>query len=91
MPRTVKLAVIAGDGIGPEVTAEALKVLRAVPSGIEFHVTGPTNQMILIEATSDLISSQWTPISTNQVDSGLAIFQEKRAVSVRQRFYRARF
>jgi len=39
MPRTVKLAVIAGDGIGPEVIAEALKVLRAVPSGIEFHVT----------------------------------------------------
>ena len=39
MPRTVKLAVIAGDGIGPEVTAEALKVLRAAASGIEFHVT----------------------------------------------------
>ena len=39
MTRTVKLAVIAGDGIGPEVTAEALKVLRAVPSGVEFHVT----------------------------------------------------
>jgi 3-isopropylmalate dehydrogenase len=39
MPRTVKLAVIAGDGIGPEVIAEALQVLRAVPSGVEFHVT----------------------------------------------------
>ncbi|PPF63251.1 3-isopropylmalate dehydrogenase [Rathayibacter tritici] len=30
MPRTVKLAVIPGDGIGPEVTAEAVKVLAAV-------------------------------------------------------------
>ncbi len=29
MPRTVSLAVIAGDGIGPEVIAEALKALRA--------------------------------------------------------------
>ncbi len=29
MARTVKLAVIAGDGIGPEVIAEALKVLSA--------------------------------------------------------------
>ncbi len=37
--RTVKLAVIAGDGIGPEVTTEALKVLRAVPSGLEFQAT----------------------------------------------------
>ena len=39
MSRTVSLAVIAGDGIGPEVIGEALKVLRAVPSGVEFHVT----------------------------------------------------
>lgn len=30
----MKLAVIGGDGIGPEVTAEALKVLRAVRSDI---------------------------------------------------------
>ncbi|HEX5018904.1 MAG TPA: 3-isopropylmalate dehydrogenase [Actinomycetes bacterium] len=30
MPRTVKLAVIPGDGIGPEVVAEGLKVLDAV-------------------------------------------------------------
>jgi len=28
--RTIDLAVIAGDGIGPEVTAEAIKVLRTV-------------------------------------------------------------
>ena len=29
MTRTVRLAVVAGDGIGPEVTAEAVKVLHA--------------------------------------------------------------
>ncbi len=29
MTRTIDLAVIAGDGIGPEVIAEAVKVLRA--------------------------------------------------------------
>lgn len=29
MSRVLDLAVIAGDGIGPEVIAEALKVLRA--------------------------------------------------------------
>jgi len=32
MSRTLSLAVIPGDGIGPEVTAEALKVLDAVAS-----------------------------------------------------------
>ncbi len=37
----VRLAVIGGDGIGPEVTAEALKVLEAAaPAGVEFEQTG---------------------------------------------------
>src|SRR6195952_3140569 len=36
----VRLAVIPGDGIGPEVTAEALKVLEAVaPAGVKFEPT----------------------------------------------------
>lgn len=46
----MKLAVIPGDGIGPEVIAEAVKVLDAVLPGVEkteydlgakrFHATG---------------------------------------------------
>ena len=41
MSRSVKLAVIPGDGIGPEVIAEAVKVLDAVTgaSGLEFDKT----------------------------------------------------
>src|SRR3954470_23644951 len=33
MAKTYKIAVLAGDGIGPEVMAEALKVLRQIQSG----------------------------------------------------------
>ncbi len=37
---TLKLAVIPGDGIGQEVTAEALKVLEvAAPAGVKFEPT----------------------------------------------------
>jgi 3-isopropylmalate dehydrogenase len=36
---SLRLAVIGGDGIGPEVTAEALKVLRAVAPDVTFAVT----------------------------------------------------
>ena len=37
---TLRLAVIPGDGIGPEVTAEALKVLEvAAPAGVKFEPT----------------------------------------------------
>ena len=39
MPSSIKLAVIGGDGIGPEVTAEALKVLRAAAPDINFDTT----------------------------------------------------
>ncbi|MXS73657.1 3-isopropylmalate dehydrogenase [Microbacterium sp. CSI-V] len=41
MSRVVKLAVIPGDGIGPEVVTEAVKVLDAVTagSGVEFEKT----------------------------------------------------
>ncbi len=37
--RTIRLAVVGGDGIGPEVVAEALKVLRAAVSGITIDET----------------------------------------------------
>ncbi|MCS5716369.1 3-isopropylmalate dehydrogenase [Herbiconiux sp. CPCC 205716] len=41
MERTIKLALIPGDGIGPEVVAEAVKVLDAVApgAGVEFDKT----------------------------------------------------
>jgi 3-isopropylmalate dehydrogenase len=39
MPNSYKLAVIGGDGIGPEVTGEALKVLRAATPGITWATT----------------------------------------------------
>lgn len=38
MSRTIKLAVIPGDGIGPEVISEALKVLDAVAPSAELTV-----------------------------------------------------
>jgi 3-isopropylmalate dehydrogenase len=40
MTQSLKLAVIPGDGIGPEVTAEALKVLeQAAPAGLKLEPT----------------------------------------------------
>ena len=39
MASTFRLAVIGGDGIGPEVTAEALKVLRAATPEVTWDTT----------------------------------------------------
>src|ERR1700689_2027699 len=46
--RTIRLAVIGGDGIGPEVVAEALKVLRAAAPGVSID-----------ETTYDLGARRW--------------------------------
>jgi 3-isopropylmalate dehydrogenase len=37
--RTIKLAVIGGDGIGPDVVAQALKVMRAAAPDVAIHET----------------------------------------------------
>jgi len=59
MPRTVKLAVIAGDGIGPEVTAEAVKVLRAaVPAEIAIDVTDYTLGAAHYLETGEILSEE---------------------------------
>jgi 3-isopropylmalate dehydrogenase len=39
MSNSFKLAVVGGDGIGPEVTAEALKVLRAATPAVTWETT----------------------------------------------------
>jgi 3-isopropylmalate dehydrogenase len=59
--RTIRLAVIGGDGIGPEVVTEALKVLRAATPGIA-----------LDETTYDLGAKRWHETGEVLPDSVLA-------------------
>jgi len=56
MPKTVKLAVIPGDGIGPEVIVEALKVLAAtgVETSIAAYPFGATHFL----ATSEILRDE---------------------------------
>ncbi|RKR73633.1 3-isopropylmalate dehydrogenase [Frondihabitans australicus] len=58
MARTVRLASIPGDGIGPEVVAEALKVLRAAVDGgeVEFDVTEFSLGAARYKATGDILT-----------------------------------
>jgi 3-isopropylmalate dehydrogenase len=67
--RTIRLAEIGGDGIGPEVVAEAIKVLRAATAGIT------------IETTSyDLGSHRWHRTGEILPDSVLAEIAEHDAI-----------
>lgn len=70
-PRSIRLAVIAGDGIGPEVTAEALRVLDAVlaPRDVKLETTD-----------YDLGARRWHATGETLPDSVLAELREHDAI-----------
>ncbi|HEX3005202.1 MAG TPA: 3-isopropylmalate dehydrogenase, partial [Angustibacter sp.] len=70
-PRTVSLAVVAGDGIGPEVVAEGLRVLDAVgtASGLTFERT-----------EYDLGARRWHATGETLPDSVLAEIRQHDAI-----------
>jgi len=70
MARTVKLALIPGDGIGPEVVGEAVKVLDAVApgAGVEFEKTEFSLGAARYLATGDVLTDDdLAAIASNDV------------------------
>jgi 3-isopropylmalate dehydrogenase len=77
----VKLAVIAGDGIGPEVVGEALKVLDVVLPGVErteydlgarrYHATGETLPDGIVDELKDHDAILLGAIGDPSVPSGV--------------------
>jgi 3-isopropylmalate dehydrogenase len=71
MTRNVRLAVIGGDGIGPEVTAEALKVLDAVAA---------TSDVTFDRTEYDLGAKRWKATGEVLPDSVLAELRDHDAI-----------
>ncbi len=70
---TVRLAVVPGDGIGPEVTAEALKVLEQVAAG-------RPDQLKLESTSYDLGAGRYLATGEVLPDSALAEIREHDAI-----------
>ena len=78
---TTRLAVIGGDGIGPEVVAEGLKVLDAVLPGVEttqydlgaarWHRTGEVLPESVQDELATTTRSCWARWATRRVPSGV--------------------
>jgi 3-isopropylmalate dehydrogenase len=70
MSQSIRLAVIAGDGIGPEVVAEGLKILRAAVDGVA-----------TVETTDyDLGARRWHATGETLPDPVLAEIREHDAI-----------
>ncbi len=67
--RSIRLAVIPGDGIGPEVVAEGLKVLDAVSGDLTFEQT-----------SYDLGAARWHRTGETLPDSVLAELREQDVI-----------
>ncbi len=94
MPNSFKLAVVGGDGIGPEVTAEALKVLKAATPAVtwetteydlgarRYHKTGETLPETVLEEIRAHDAIQLGAIGDPSVPSGIL----ERGLLLRLRF-----
>ena len=70
MPQSIRLAVLPGDGIGPEVVAEGLKVLRAAVDGVA-----------AVDTTDyDLGARRWHATGETLPDSVLAEIRQHDAI-----------
>src|SRR5215471_18031044 len=67
--RSIRIAVIGGDGIGPEVVAEALKVLRAAAPAVAID-----------ETSYDLGANRWHATGEVLPDSVLAELRQHDAI-----------
>jgi 3-isopropylmalate dehydrogenase len=71
MSRTLRVAVVGGDGVGPEVVAEGLKVLRAVATAHD----------VAVETTEyDLGARRWHATGETLPDPVLAELREHDAI-----------
>lgn len=76
MARSIDLAVIPGDGIGPEVVAEALKVLNAVVESLEAQL----NEISLSTTEYDFGAKRYHRTGETLTDTDLASLKQHDAI-----------
>jgi hypothetical protein len=52
-----------------------------------FDITGPTNLVVVVEASADLAATLWTPLQTVTLTNGLFYFSEPMQTNAASRFY----
>ena len=55
-----------------------------------FSIVGDTNKVVVVEACTNLVSPAWSPVGTNTLVNGQALFQDARWTNCPARFYRLR-
>jgi hypothetical protein len=53
-----------------------------------FHITGTSNLSVVVQASANLASGQWTPVSTNVLSGGATYFSDPQWTNYPARYYR---
>ena len=77
-------------GVIPLGLQIAASGLGARSNAFSFNLTGPPGATVIIEATTNLADSDWSPLQTNVLLSQLMTFQDLLWTNYPQRYYRMR-
>jgi hypothetical protein len=64
--------------------------LGVLANGFGFTLTGTSNQVILVEACTNLANPTWFPVGTNTLTGGSSYFSDPQWTNYPARFYRIR-
>src|SRR5207247_9369018 len=59
-------------------------------NGLGFNVAGYSNQIVVVEACTDLATSSWSPLETNTIETGPIDFLDFNWTNYPRPFYRIR-
>ncbi len=91
-PQGTQIPAGASNGVlSIAVPPQFTSVFATNNGGIYVQLSATTGRSYVIEAATNLSSSQWTPLATNVAVNGLVDFDDTSAGSFPSRFYRASF
>jgi hypothetical protein len=67
-----------------------MQILGLRAKGFTFGITGPTNLVVVVEASSNPGDGRWVPLSTNILTGGSSFFHDPNWTDYPARFYRLR-
>ena len=78
--------VVFGLTVLPQIMSDANFGIQSNAFG--FDVTGISSQVVVVDACTDLISTNWLPLQTNTLTGGASYFSDSQWTNYPTRFYR---
>ena len=75
----------------PQMQTSRIQVLAMQTNEFGFNITWASGMAVIVEATTDLVNTNWIPVATNTLTSGSSYFSDPKWTNYPGRFYRLRW